>query len=278
MSRKNKNCKVIEKGISYVPVTDTYVVHHSIPASTGGTYLDKSYTFPTLEDARVFRDTCTKLALERKTLEIYNAELSNLLKDEPWEYPFNVFKACGLNCYDYSPDLLTELDTEVYDKMLSAREEQVCSFYFKDRFGTGKRPALKDIAREFGTTSERVRQIIAKAVRKYKWFIVCYEKILYRRHLEHQTKMYEERIKELRLADIPPVDVLLEGASIDELDFSIRTYNCLRRAGIQTVKDLVNCTEEDLLKIRNFGRKCVKEVKDRLEREGLHLFDSNLVE
>lgn len=47
---------------------------------------------------------------------------------------------------------------------------------------------------------------------------------------------------------------------IDELDLSVRTYNCLRRAGISTVEDLCNITVEDMYKVRNLGRKSLEEV------------------
>lgn len=63
-------------------------------------------------------------------------------------------------------------------------------------------------------------------------------------------------------------------ASIDGLDFSVRTYNCLRRTGIDTVGKLLNMSEEDLLHIRNFGQKCLVEVKDVLKEYGEYLSDS----
>ena len=51
---------------------------------------------------------------------------------------------------------------------------------------------------------------------------------------------------------------------IDEMELSVRAYNCLRRAGIYTVGDLRNMTDEDLRKVRNLGRKCFIEVKEKL--------------
>ena len=49
--------------------------------------------------------------------------------------------------------------------------------------------------------------------------------------------------------------------TIEELDLSVRSYNCLKRAGINTVQELANKTEEDMMKVRNFGRKSLEEVK-----------------
>ncbi len=60
-------------------------------------------------------------------------------------------------------------------------------------------------------------------------------------------------------------------ARIEELDFSVRTYNCLKKANIQTVADLVTTTEEDLMNIRNFGRKSLVEVQEKLSQFGLKL-------
>ena len=59
--------------------------------------------------------------------------------------------------------------------------------------------------------------------------------------------------------------------NIEELELSIRPSNCLKRAGIQTVEDLVKKTEEDMLKVRNLGRKSLDEVIRKLESMGLSL-------
>jgi len=58
---------------------------------------------------------------------------------------------------------------------------------------------------------------------------------------------------------------------IEELDFSVRTYNCLKKANIQTVADLVRTSEEELMNIRNFGRKSLVEVQDKLSQFGYTL-------
>lgn len=58
---------------------------------------------------------------------------------------------------------------------------------------------------------------------------------------------------------------------IEDLDLSVRSYNCLKRAGIHSVRQLVEFSENDLLNIRNFGVKSIEEVKDKLESIGLSL-------
>ena len=52
--------------------------------------------------------------------------------------------------------------------------------------------------------------------------------------------------------------------TIEELDLSVRSFNCLKRAGINTVEDLTNRTEEDMMKVRNLGRKSLEEVREKL--------------
>ena len=56
---------------------------------------------------------------------------------------------------------------------------------------------------------------------------------------------------------------------LEDLDLSVRSYNCLKRASIQTVEELVNKSEEELMKVRNLGKKSFKEVKDKVEELGL---------
>ena len=59
--------------------------------------------------------------------------------------------------------------------------------------------------------------------------------------------------------------------SIDELELSVRSYNCLKRAGINTVKDLCEKTQEDMMKVRNLGKKSLDEVLNKLKELGLSL-------
>lgn len=58
---------------------------------------------------------------------------------------------------------------------------------------------------------------------------------------------------------------------IEDLDLSVRSYNCLKRAGIHTLGELIEKTEEDMMKVRNLGKKSLKEVKQKLEELNLSL-------
>ena len=59
--------------------------------------------------------------------------------------------------------------------------------------------------------------------------------------------------------------------AIEEMDLSVRSYNCLKRANIHTVEDLTKKTEDDMLKVRNLGRKSLEEVIQKLDSYGLAL-------
>ena len=57
--------------------------------------------------------------------------------------------------------------------------------------------------------------------------------------------------------------------SIEDLELSVRSFNCLKRAGISTVEDLTNKTESDMMKVRNLGKKSLDEVTNKLRSLGL---------
>jgi DNA-directed RNA polymerase subunit alpha len=61
------------------------------------------------------------------------------------------------------------------------------------------------------------------------------------------------------------------GKSVDELELSVRSYNCLKNANIRTIGELVQKTESDMLKTKNFGRKSLNEIKEILSSMGLSL-------
>ncbi|PKM62276.1 MAG: DNA-directed RNA polymerase subunit alpha [Firmicutes bacterium HGW-Firmicutes-21] len=63
--------------------------------------------------------------------------------------------------------------------------------------------------------------------------------------------------------------------TIEELDMSVRSFNCLKRAGIDTVEDLINRTEDDMIKVRNLGKKSLEEVIQKMQSLGLSLRKSD---
>ena len=65
-------------------------------------------------------------------------------------------------------------------------------------------------------------------------------------------------------------DKILE-TTIEELELSVRSSNCLKRAGINNVEELINKTEEDLLKVRNLGNKSLEEILGKMKELGIEL-------
>ena len=91
-------------------------------------------------------------------------------------------------------------------------------------------------------------------------------------HLKLFIDMSDEARNAETLVERPEVqkEKVLE-MTIEELDLSVRSFNCLKRAGIDTVEDLINRTEEDMIKVRNLGRKSLEEVIQKLSSLGLCL-------
>jgi DNA-directed RNA polymerase subunit alpha len=70
-------------------------------------------------------------------------------------------------------------------------------------------------------------------------------------------------------------DKILE-MTIEDLDLSVRSFNCLKRAGINTVDDLITKSPEDMMKVRNLGKKSFEEVRERLLSLGFDLAPSEI--
>lgn len=74
----------------------------------------------------------------------------------------------------------------------------------------------------------------------------------------------------MMIAKVEDPNVKILETSIDDLDLSVRAYNCLKRAGILSLKDLVNKSENEMMKIRNLGKKSLKEIIDKVKDMGLN--------
>lgn len=90
-------------------------------------------------------------------------------------------------------------------------------------------------------------------------------------HLELLTNVHEAVNQLDSMMKEPQSDVQNKGLvmMIEDLDLSVRSYNCLKRAGIQTVEELTQKTEDEMMRVRNLGKKSLKEVKDKIYDLGL---------
>lgn len=96
------------------------------------------------------------------------------------------------------------------------------------------------------------------------------------KHLQLFVNLTEE-VDEVEILDDKGEDDMAKvlEMTIEELDLSVRSYNCLKRAGINTVGELIQRTEEDMMKVRNLGKKSLEEVQNKLKELNLSLRDSN---
>ena len=107
---------------------------------------------------------------------------------------------------------------------------------------------------------------------------------MYKRQLGYAAKILKDHMLLFIHFDEEPVEEIEEevdeevermrdllGRSVEELELSVRSSNCLKAANIKTLGELVGKSESDMLKYRNFGRKSLKEIVDILEGMGLHL-------
>lgn len=85
----------------------------------------------------------------------------------------------------------------------------------------------------------------------------------------------EKSVEEINMAkeEVQPEENKFENTPIEDLDLSVRSYNCLKRAGIATVAELTQKTEDEMMKVRNLGKKSLKEVKEKLADCGLSFRD-----
>ena len=101
-------------------------------------------------------------------------------------------------------------------------------------------------------------------IKASKTTLVEYEKML--KTAQSQLERAYERLREKGMTDKQDLTT-----KVVDLEFTVRTDNCLRVENIITLEDLVKCTYHDLLKIPNFGRKSLKEVRETLKARGLKL-------
>ncbi len=157
--------------------------------------------------------------------------------------------------------------------------EEAC---IRMRFGIGREPMTPDQVgahESFMVTRERVRQIEAKALSKFRHpsrskpirnCIVSVGKLMKkcemlekeRERLQAEVAGLHEHIREARLAAPPRINHLtIFDKSVDDLELTVRATNCLQYAGIRYIGELVQKSEAEMLKTKNFGRKSLKEIK-----------------
>lgn len=199
------------------------------------------------------------------------------------EYPFNLLWAVTED-----EEILENADT--ISDFKGSVEYALCTLSDRERDIIIKRfmskLTYKEIGDLFGVTKERMRQVEAKALRKLrhpnrsKYLIYGISGIIENIKTDYHNKLSDLGIKLAELCKVneKAADKIIEehsalrklykADSIEQADFSVRTYNCLKRHGIKTISELATLSYDELWNIRNLGRKCVKEIIDKLKEYG----------
>lgn len=171
---------------------------------------------------------------------------------------------------------------EILEKSLNEKQYGVIKLRFG--FEDGKPKTLEETSKVFDLTTARIRQIESNALRKLRTprnlrlllpnYSLRVETLQEQQQLQIINKRLteaEEKVKSKNIEDIL-------NAKLDELELSVRSYNCLKRAGINTIGDLSKRSVYDMMKVRNLGRKSLEEVISKLKDVGIELSDDNYEE
>ena len=177
--------------------------------------------------------------------------------------------------FDHFEDNLQALKERKVSNCVSDKEFKLLDYYYKQNM------TLEGIGQLEGVTRERIRQIIFRAIWKLKRykdiFIYGYENYLLKESVEDLKRQLLKQQIDLReqLHKKEYNESLLTASvpdkNIEELNFSVRSYNALKRNQINTLKDLSMLSLYDVEHIKNIGKKCVLEIRDKMKELGLEL-------
>lgn len=256
-------------------------------------------TFATLEEARAFKQYYIICVAKARLQKKQSMKEFNGIVEERLEYPETL-----LFQLDITPELYknyyneivcnfeTNFEKTIENSNLTDIEIYCLKSYYKDV------KTLESIGKILNKSKQNIKQIIARAIRKLKhngkelliqgkdkFELISIEqkeeiikefkeKISYDLIIEwiSNHEITEELLKlcnNILNASGKTIDI--KNISIEDLDFSFRTYHFLKKHGIHNVNDLILNTEEDIMKIRNLGRKSLNEVKLKLKEMNLSL-------
>lgn len=281
--------KLIEPLIYEYTTPQNQKVRYRVKSSKCGVVVNN--TFDTLEEARNFKmyyiDCISKVRLQKKqSVQEFNSENVHL------EYPETLLNEIGIlpndndNYYDeIIPNF--EKNFEKVSEHLNYKEKTFLLDYYKNL------KTLDEIGVSYGLTRERVRHVLLRTIRKLKFN--KYKEILIQGRdkfdmisMEEKEKIIQEFKDNISLdlykewltkqdSDILKmiadyISLLIkklrpaQKIGIEELNLSVRTYNCLKRSLINTLEDLYGKSDHQLMSIRNLGRKSYIELKEKLEK------------
>lgn len=211
--------------------------------------------------------------------------MANIIKD--LEYPLNLIYAVFEDSAeeiaeraDTISDINASIEYVLYT--LSDRERKILKNRFVDLM------TLEQTGKLFGVTRDRIRQIEAKAIRKLrhpsraKYFKYGVSGIIENIRMDYYNKFseLEGKLIELCKLNVKTADEVIQEkeirkkfapTSIEQMDLSVRSYNCLKRVGIGTLQQLAQLSYDDLIRIRNLGRRSVDEIIGKLNEYGYEI-------
>lgn len=219
---------------------------------------------------------CEALGCEPSDLLDGCVDLENfsLERDIASFYPFNLaLVVMGDKRHDdlykvYAPGLIKAIET------LTDREQKVLDLRYRNGL------TLEQTGMRFNVTRERIRQVEARAIRKLRqpsrskhWYLDTINKAFEidaeRARLERENEDLKARLA--KYETLPKTKAEPKKVDIADMELSVRSYNCLKRAGINYVSDLEGMTCEKLKKVRNFGRRSIEEVVSRAREFGIEI-------
>lgn len=264
----------IEKGIRYCEELDSYYVQFNY-SPAGEAHLR---CFPTLEDARAYRDTINAAKLDAKIKKdlaiIYKHDLEEI--GECCPYPYNAFSIAGLKEEDIDPDTIKNFEEILKEACENVRDRDCFHLIFEQ----GK--TLQATGEKFDLTRERVRQIVSKVLKDTvslinKRKLKAKEEIdLADRHALREklieaykatgviTPELEYEFGELRRGSVLDRNLIY----IHDLDLSARSFNCLTKAEIYTVNELVSYPVSEIAALKNMGKKSLNEIISKVKELG----------
>ena len=145
---------------------------------------------------------------------------------------------------------------------LTERERRILDFRYKDGL------TYEEIGKRECVTRERIRQINAKSFRKLRHPV----RLNYLKYgVSEVVARKIESAREAALASLPKLDIKPEDIPLEELELSVRSYNCLKRAGMNTLREVSEMTFDELCHVRNLGKKSVDEICAVLTGYGIRL-------
>lgn len=274
--KREKQVVAYVREVSYAGGYKKYVVHYS------NTFIQTKRVFNTLDEALNYKAICDDFINKARFHKQTKTQATAKTMLDFSEYPENLLHAIGINPDDYQnyfEEILPNFEEnwQKASEILNERELHILMLRYKNY------KALEEIGKSFGLTRERIRQLESKAIRKLKhpmrinFLVKGKEKLELISHEEMEEIRQEVREKLTLeeayriIAEYEEKEFHIEEKKekIEELDLSVRAYNCLKRARIDTIGELCEMTIEKMMKVKNLGKKSLKEIKNRLAEKGL---------